>query len=80
MKKELSRTIQRPKKDVPRLSKARGGSGLKRSRRVLGEIVTVNMDSDDDFPPVLNSQPPTKLPTKKGVIGMMRNLTLGWEV
>ena len=48
-----------------------GLSGLKRSRRALGEIFTVDMDND------FLLEPPTKRHTTKSVIGMMRNLTLG---
>ena len=49
-----------------------GVSGLKRSRRALGEI-----DMDNDFPPCAIFQSSTKLHTTKSLIGMMRNLTLG---
>ena len=79
MNKELLRIILRQKEELKRCMsqdcQRTGLSGLKRSRRALGEIFTVDMDNDFLF--VLRFQPHTKRHTTKGVIGMMRNLTFG---
>ena len=64
-----------------RAQEVAGESGLRKCRRLQGEIVNVlddeNVNCDDPFPPCAHFQPPTQSPTQKSVIGRMRNLTRG---